>query len=190
MEPIAPPTNDGEGTVLSTVRGLRYLLVDDSPVIRLVLRGGLEKEGIPPANIVEAGEGTAAFRAFQAVRPQVVFMDLTLVEDAGAKSRGARTLPREGGEQVARRMMAADPRVRIVVCTGASIDDPRVQLLVRLGAFYVLLKPVQSSHLRSLLTLLEMDLRSAAPAREVVDIPGRAAPSPAPSQGRVRREAR
>lgn len=145
---------------------VKFLLVDDSAVIRLLLRRGLEREQVPPEMILEASNPEGALRSFRSEHPQVVFMDLTLEEPTSPAVSKGPLPPRTvvGGEVVARTMMSEDPLVKIVVCTGAHDSDPRVRELVRLGAFYVMLKPVQVDHIRTFLEILEMDLgvRSAA----------------------------
>lgn len=156
---------------------VNFLLVDDSAVVRLLLRRGLEREGIGTDRIQDASNPRDALRLFRASHPEVVFMDLTFVErpsrspgEARRETKGsASALAVMGGEVAARKMMEEDPSVRIVVCTGAHDADPRVRELVRLGAFYVMLKPVQVEHLRAFLKLLQMDLEPTPRKR-----PGRA----------------
>lgn len=164
---------------------VKYLLVDDSAVIRLLLRRGLEREGVPHASIFEASGPRPALRIFRTEHPQVVFMDLTLQEPAStpappaarARKPSSDPLPLSepvvGGEVVARTMMQEDPLVKIVVCTGAHDSDPRVRELVRLGAFYVMLKPVQIEHIRAFLQILKMEMETRK-----VATPGRRTPTP------------
>ena len=179
---------------LIAVRSLHYLLVDDSPVIRLLLTQALLRQGVPRAHIRETDSALSALQRFHRDRPEVVFMGLTLTEEAvgppgGSQARPDRAPPTrgvavQGGEEVARQMMHQDPSVRLIVCTGAAGEDPRVRLLVRLGAFYVLLKPLQASHLRSLLTMLEMDLSISGPRSGVS--PARPRGTEAGSGGRTK----
>lgn len=134
----------------------KFLIVDDSPAIRIVLKSGLTREGVLPDHILEASSGSQALSTFKRERPEVVFMDLTLEEGRSPAARKSR--PSEGGEEVAKRMLQDEPRTKIVVCTGASGDDPRVRELVRFGAFYVMLKPIQIGHIRAFLQMLAMEM--------------------------------
>lgn len=137
---------------------LRYLIVDDSPTVRLTIKQGLLQEKVPPDRIIEAGSATDALAAFDRVHPQVVFLDVSLGETAppGAGfdilSR-PRAAPKSGNE-VARHFRSRDPSVTIVVCTGNSSDDPRVRELIQGGAFQVLQKPIRQPQIREVLRQL------------------------------------
>ncbi|MCP5143560.1 MAG: response regulator transcription factor [Gammaproteobacteria bacterium] len=83
-----------------TERGIRILLVDDHAVVRAGYR--LLLQNAPAITIVaEAEDGESAYRAFVESRPDVVVMDLTL--------------PGPSGLDVIRRVIARDPRARILV---------------------------------------------------------------------------
>ncbi|MCR4400333.1 MAG: response regulator [Syntrophomonadaceae bacterium] len=55
---------------------IRVMAVDDSPVIRKLIRKALEPEGF--AVVGEAGNGKEAVALFQALRPDVITMDITM----------------------------------------------------------------------------------------------------------------
>lgn len=134
---------------------LRYLIVDDSPTVRLTVKQGLLQEKVPADHIVEVGSAADALTAFDRVHPQVVFLDVSLGEAArpGAEF-DILSRPRAGpksGNEVARHFRTRDPSVTIVVCTGNSTDDPRVRELIQGGAFQVLQKPVRLPQIREVL---------------------------------------
>ncbi len=136
---------------------LRYLIVDDSPTVRLTIRQALTQDGVPADRVSEADSAAAATRAFDHDHPDVVFLDVTL-SDAPAPATG-RILgildpPRpvaQGGNDVARYMIAKDPKVTVVVCTGNPADDPRVRELIQGGAFQLLQKPIRLAQVREVL---------------------------------------
>jgi CheY-like chemotaxis protein len=136
---------------------LSYLVVDDSPTIRQLIVQALRKEEIPEAKIAEADSASRAIDTFDRVKPDVVFLDVSLTGGDAISGggyldllHGATTQP-ESGNDVARHMLSRNPAVKIVVCTGNPPDDPRVRELIRSGAFQVLHKPVHFAQIREVL---------------------------------------
>jgi DNA-binding NarL/FixJ family response regulator len=147
---------------------LRYLIVDDSPTVRLTIRQALGQEKVPADRIAEAGSAHEAMAAFDRAPADVVFLDVSLQE-------GTKTVPAagqildilhpppttQGGNDVARYMLAKNPKLTIVVCTGNPPDDPRVRELIQGGAFQLLQKPVRLAQIREVLRQVR-DERAAA----------------------------
>src|SRR5262249_50029114 len=79
------------------------LVVDDHPMWRQSVAASLEEAGCPVAGT--AGDGARALRVAAATRPEVVLLDLHLPDLSGA--------------EVIRRLLAADPEVRIVVLSAS-----------------------------------------------------------------------
>ena len=107
---------------------IRVLIADDHTVLRHGLRLILEgAEGITVVG--EAADGAAAVAQAQALRPDVVLMDVNM--------------PRLDGVEATRRIRAALPQVRVLVLT---ISDKDRDLLgaVRAGARGYLLKSAES----------------------------------------------
>lgn len=142
-----------------------YLIVDDSPTVRLTIRRALVQERVPESAILEADGTGPAIERFDAAHPSVVFLDISLTEgtpprgnDVGFLNLVAPASRRfEDGQDVARYMLAADPKVRIIVCTGNPPDDPRVRELIKGGAFHLIQKPVRHGQIREVLTALRED---------------------------------
>src|SRR5215472_7118269 len=84
-------------------RAPRVLVVDDHPMWRQSVAAGLEEAGCPVAGT--AGDGAQALRVAVATRPEVVLLDLHLPDLSGA--------------EVIRRLLAADPEIRIVVLSAS-----------------------------------------------------------------------
>ncbi len=135
---------------------LHYLIVDDSPTVRQLFTQALRKEGVPDARIAEADSAEHAIAVFDKLKPDVVFLDVSLTgsdSNSGAYLdllHAATTKP-ESGNDVARHMLSRNPTTRIVVCTGNPPDDPRVRDLIRAGAYQVLQKPVHLPQIRDVL---------------------------------------
>lgn len=141
---------------------LKVLIVEDSPTVRMTIRHALTQEGTPGDHVWEADSASLAMRAFDERHPEVVFIDITLAEAGGLPvgspgfldflSSGPR--PYEGGHQVARAMLARNPKLKVVVCTGNPPDDPRVRELIKAGAFTLLSKPIRLAQVREVLRAL------------------------------------
>jgi CheY-like chemotaxis protein len=135
--------------------GLKYLIVDDSPTVRLMVKQALSQEKVPAEDVFEAGSASEAVAAFDRSHPQVVFLDITLSEGTpGGPMVDLLHQPRnpnQSGNDVARYMLKKTPDLTIVVCTGNPSDDPRVRALVQAGAFAVLQKPIRLAQIREIL---------------------------------------
>jgi CheY-like chemotaxis protein len=150
------------------MKPLRYLIVDDSPTVRLTIKQALSQEKVPAENVTEAGSATEAIAEFDRSHPDVVFLDVTLTEGPPAAGGGPtldllnrpRAAPKSGND-VARYLRSRNPGVTIVVCTGNSADDPRVRELIKGGAFQLLQKPIHLAQIRQVLSQVR-DEREAA----------------------------
>ena len=92
------------------------LVVDDSPVVRLLLRTALESEGM---TVEEAGDGRGALDAVAARRPAIVLLDVEM--------------PGMSGLEVMARLRRSHAEVPIVIVSGRSAENDRV-LGLELGA--------------------------------------------------------
>jgi DNA-binding NarL/FixJ family response regulator len=126
---------------------LRILVVDDHPIWRHSVAAGLEEAGCTVAGT--AGDGAQALRVATATRPGVVLLDLNLPDMSGA--------------EVTRRLLAADPAVRVLILS-ASGERQDVLDAMTAGATGYLVKSAQFSELLAA-------VRSAA-AGEAVFTPG------------------
>ena len=110
---------------------IRVLLVDDHPVVREGLRGMLEAE--PDLTVVgEAGSGEEAVAQARAVAADVILMDLRM--------RGL------DGVGATERILADDPRARVVVLTTYETDADILRA-VEAGASGYLLKDASRAEL-------------------------------------------
>ena len=105
------------------------LIVDDHAVVREGLRSFLElQEGIEVVG--EAGDGEAALREAEALRPEVILMDLVM--------------PRLDGVGAMRELRVRLPSTRVIVLT-SFVDDERLLPALRAGAAGYLLKNSEPS---------------------------------------------
>lgn len=102
---------------------MRAVVADDHPVFRTGLRTLLEDLGVEV--VAEAGDGEEALEAVRRERPDVVLMDLQM--------------PRLGGIEATRRLLADDPDARVLVLTMVA-DDDAVFAALQAGALGYLLK--------------------------------------------------
>src|SRR6266487_5226079 len=103
--------------------GARVLIVDDHVMLRESMRVALELAGHDVVG--EAGDGNAALRLVEELRPSVVLMDVSL--------------PGPDGIEVTRRLCARDPELRVVMVTMHS-NPALVARAVRAGASAYLTK--------------------------------------------------
>lgn len=150
---------------------LRYLIVDDSPTVRLTIKQALGQEQVPGDNIREASSATEAVTTFDHFHPDVVFLDVSLTEGPATVPGGDQYLnilnrprtPLQSGNEVARYMISRNPQLTVVVCTGNPSDDPRVRELIKGGAFQLLQKPIRLAQIREVLRQVRDERDDAAP---------------------------
>jgi len=82
------------------------LLVDDEPMIRELGRTILEQAGYA---VVTADDGDTGLAAYEAHRPALVVMDVTM--------------PRMSGREAFLRIRALDPTARVLLSTGYTTED-------------------------------------------------------------------
>jgi two-component system chemotaxis response regulator CheB len=135
---------------------VRVLIVDDSPLVRSLLRDALSRQ--PDLEVIgEAGDGLAAVRMAAALRPDVVTMDVLM--------------PLLGGAEAIERMMAECP-TPVVVFAAPQADQSQAWRAVEAGAAEVFAKPTTGLD-EITVRRLAAALRRAAQARV-------ARPAPAP----------
>ncbi len=115
-----PTGNDDPGGGADVIR---VLLVDDHPVVRIGLRGMLEAAGGVDV-VAEAGAGEEAITVAARLRPDVILMDLRM--------------PGVDGVTATERIMAADPRAKIVVLTTYETDTDILRAVEAGAAGYLL----------------------------------------------------
>lgn len=121
----------------------RYLLVDDSPTVRLTLAAAIRNARKGVTEVLEAGDGKSALAEFTKGHPDVVFLDMML--------------PGESGLQVLKKMLEANPMAKVVLITGLASDHPDVVQAIANGAFGYLQKPARTDAVRKVLNDIETE---------------------------------
>ena len=102
----------------------KILVADDAKFMRRLLRGMLGEGGY--TEVAEAADGEEAVRQFQALRPDLVLLDITM--------------PGMPGMVALARIRALDPGAGVVICTAMGQDTVEAEAR-RAGACGFLRKP-------------------------------------------------
>lgn len=112
------------------VKPITVLIVDDHPMVREGLAGVLERHRMKIVGL--AANGRQAVEIYMSERPDVMLLDLRL--------------PDQTGFDVARAVLSADPRARIVILSSAQ-GDASIYNAISLGVRGYLLKGIDGSTL-------------------------------------------
>lgn len=119
----------------------RFLVVDDSPPIRMMLRAALERQEGPRPTIAEAASPEEALAAFEKGRFDLVFLDMVMGTEPGPVA----------GLGVLSELLTRDPGARIVLMTSLPPEHPDVVTALGIGAFAHLRKPVRLEAIKNIL---------------------------------------
>lgn len=114
--------------------GYRVLIVDDSPVLRIMLQEMLESLG--HAIVGEAENGASALALYKEKKPDLVTLDVSL--------------PDINGIEVLEKLRKSDPRANVLMVTGNDQKAIEAKALA-LRALGVLRKPFDESELKAVL---------------------------------------
>ncbi|MFA4889110.1 MAG: response regulator [Candidatus Omnitrophota bacterium] len=115
----------------------KILIVDDSPFIRLVLKGIVEKT-VPGSQVLEADSGTAAFKEFKKAVPDLVLLDIIMPEGE------------DEGVDVLKRIRDAAPETKIIMITAVG-HDAMINRCKELGVLDYIVKPFDDAQIEELL---------------------------------------
>ena len=104
----------------------RILVVDDAAFMRKMVSDALAKGGHEVVG--EAGNGVEALAQFQALKPDLVTLDITM--------------PEKDGLAALAEIMAADPSAKVVMCSALG-QESKVLEAIKLGAKDFVVKPFQ-----------------------------------------------
>ena len=104
----------------------RVLVVDDAAFMRKMVSDALTKGGHEVVG--EAGNGLEAVSQFQALKPEVTTLDITM--------------PEKDGLAALREIMALDPGARIIMCSALG-QESKVLESIKAGARDFVVKPFQ-----------------------------------------------
>lgn len=102
----------------------KILIVDDAAFMRMMIKNGLTQNGY--TNLLEAGDGQQALEVYQAEKPDLVFMDITM--------------PNVDGIQALKNIRAFDPSAKVVMCSAMGQEAMVVEAIEN-GALDFIVKP-------------------------------------------------
>ncbi len=121
----------------------KALIVDDSRVIRLILKDMLQNLGLE--EVLEAEDGETALKVFEKSDPELIFLDLYL--------------PGIGGQEIARRVLSVDPHTKIVIISSEHRESQIVRSLISLGIFDFIGKPLKEDAVLSVVSRMKNEGR-------------------------------
>ena len=104
----------------------RVLVVDDAAFMRKMVGDALAKGGHEV--IGEASNGVEAVESYQALRPDITTLDITM--------------PEKDGLAALKEIIAMDPQARVVMCSALG-QESKVLESIKLGAKDFVVKPFQ-----------------------------------------------
>jgi len=119
----------------------KILIVDDSPVARKMLKNSIPKD--KGYEIFEATNGQEGITKYQELKPDLVFMDLTM--------------PVLDGYKATAKIMELDQNAVIIVTT-ADIQPKSISNVMELGAFTLLKKPAKAESIIDAIEKVELKL--------------------------------
>lgn len=128
-----------------------YLIIEDSPAVRLNLETALAKLGIGEDRIETFERGDDALAVFTELAPDIVLLDTSLhgVEPADAVEA----------------ILLERPQTRIVLLTELPEDHPDLQEMVAFGVFGLLRKPLDTGKIRAMVQRIEEERPGAGRIR-------------------------
>ena len=105
----------------------RVLVVDDAAFMRKMVSDALAKGGHEVVG--EAGNGVEAISQYQALKPDLVTLDITMPEKDGLAALGE--------------IVAADPSAKVVMCSALG-QESKVLESIKAGAKDFVVKPFQA----------------------------------------------
>ncbi|NDE05312.1 MAG: response regulator [Flavobacteriia bacterium] len=149
VEAPSGPLNSNFASELGSFSNLRFLIIDDHPVNRLVLRQILLAHW-PQATIVEGEDGLAALKLIEEQEFDLVFLDMVM--------------PCLNGIETAQRLSSGGfPSLPPLVGLTANVNPQDLDIFFKAGLSGLLLKPFNREQLISLIVkLLSINMKQLA----------------------------
>ncbi|WP_122643830.1 response regulator [Luxibacter massiliensis] len=110
----------------------KILLVDDAAFMRMMLKTTLTQAGY--TDLLEAEDGVQAVETYNAEKPDLVFMDITM--------------PNKDGLETLKEIKASDPNATIVMCSAMG-QEAMVMESIKSGAKDFIVKPFKPERILS-----------------------------------------
>ncbi len=108
----------------------KIMIVDDAAFMRMMIKNTLTKNGF--SDFVEAQDGAEAVEKYDAEKPDMVFMDITM--------------PNMDGLQALKKIKEGNPDARIVMCTAMGQQSMVVEA-IKYGAKDFIVKPFNAERI-------------------------------------------
>ena len=102
----------------------KILLVDDAAFMRMLIKDTLTKNGY--TNIIEAADGDIACTMYEAEKPDLVVMDITM--------------PNKTGIEALSEIKSKNPAAKVIMCSAMG-QEAMVVEAIKLGALDFIVKP-------------------------------------------------
>lgn len=117
----------------------KILLVDDAAFMRMMIKDVLQKNGY--TELFEASDGAMAVEQYDAVKPDLVFMDITM--------------PNMDGLEALKAIKAKDPGATVVMCSAMG-QEAMVIDAIKAGAKDFIVKPFKPDRILKTLSSLNI----------------------------------
>lgn len=108
----------------------KILLVDDAAFMRMLIKDALTKNGYN--NILEAADGQIAVDTYEAEKPDLVIMDITM--------------PNKTGIEALKEIKTKHPEAKVIMCSAMG-QEAMVVEAIRLGALDFIVKPFKADRI-------------------------------------------
>jgi len=113
----------------------KILLVDDASFMRMLIKNTLSQNGY--TNILEAENGEVACQVYDAEKPDLVIMDITMPVKTGIEALGE--------------IKAKHPDAKVVMCSAMG-QEAMVVEAIKLGALDFIVKPFKPDRILATVT--------------------------------------
>lgn len=110
----------------------KILLVDDAAFMRMMIKDALTKNGY--TDVDEAADGEIAVQKYGEIKPDLVFMDITM--------------PNKTGLEALKEIKAMDPAATVVMCSAMGQESMVIEA-IKLGAKDFIVKPFKPDRILS-----------------------------------------
>lgn len=108
----------------------KIMIVDDAAFMRMMIKDTLTKNGY--TDVIEAQDGAIAVETYNAQKPDLVIMDITM--------------PNMDGIEALRAIKAGSPAAKVVMCSAMGQETMVVEA-IRLGALDFIVKPFKADRI-------------------------------------------
>ncbi|MEF9983556.1 MAG: response regulator [Oscillospiraceae bacterium] len=108
----------------------KIMIVDDAAFMRMMIKDTLTKNGY--TDVIEAQDGAIAVETFNAQKPDLVIMDITM--------------PNMDGIEALRKIKEGSPAAKVVMCSAMGQETMVVEA-IRLGALDFIVKPFKADRI-------------------------------------------